>query len=170
MDDARLRASKLQSAECHHKANAKHGTEHYTRKVNICICISWMPPWGRWHTCVTVTVTVYTGHQVECKYICFCISGHYTQSKHGQRHLAHTACVFVFLPMFPKSSACKLQYNLYAEALVFGWRRLDNSCQKPFYIQVAALKTTNCVCFVWQSKVFKFITDIPLPDCRYHVS
>ena len=28
MDDARLRASKLQSAECHRKANSKHGTEH----------------------------------------------------------------------------------------------------------------------------------------------
>ena len=40
MDDARLRASKLQSGECHHKAIAKHGTEHYTRKVNISICIS----------------------------------------------------------------------------------------------------------------------------------
>ena len=40
MDDARLRASKLQSAECHHKANAKHGTEHYTRKVNISTYIS----------------------------------------------------------------------------------------------------------------------------------
>ena len=35
MDDARLRASKLQSAECHHKANAKHGAEHYIRKINI---------------------------------------------------------------------------------------------------------------------------------------
>ena len=60
MDDARLRASKLQSAECHHKANAKHGTKHYTRKVNIStyICI-----------CPGLLIT----HKSICICICICI-------------------------------------------------------------------------------------------------
>ena len=109
MDDARLRASKLQSAECHHKANAKHGTEHYTRKVNICICISHKE-------------NVKNGSKLKVN-ICLCISLQSEVTTHTlqtQTSCSHQLRVFVCLfdechhtvVHTAHHSACKLQRNI----------------------------------------------------------